>query len=358
MYRIFDVKMHSDIHLPELQVASGSNQPVIGEGEAISTIQVQENPELEWPGSSLGRSDTFFLRMTANTFFQNIDGLATFKVSNGQAIEWKRYDDSISDRDIRTFLLDGAITALFIQRGGLVFRGTCLEKDGQAVLLLGSPSSGKSTLAYALLMNGWSLVSSDMSIVDPSNRVHSGIHSIKLWLDALRALDLDPNAFPVVRRGLNRFALMPPHIAASCGSYPLRAVYIVGRNKKRPSVPADSKLSDEDQELGSGGPIGQDDDFQAIPVMSQHVALMIYRNSICFPRFYRGMEAEAQMFANIAKLTGHGLLHRLQVPADIKLMVACVSDSNLLEPSSIPSRYSDQVSASLCVQTGQPDELK
>jgi len=357
-YQIFGDNILADIALPELEVGVTSNQPDHSWSGESNPILVQENPGLTWPESAFGRNDTSFLRMNKDTFFQNIDGLATFKVSGGQTIEWKRYDDSISDRDMRTLLLDGAIAALFIQRGALVFRGTCIQKSDQAVLLLGSPSSGKSTLAYALLMNGWSLVSSEISTVDASNRVHGGIYSIKLWLDVVRALGLDANTLPVVRRGLNRFALMPPHIPASCGAYPLRAVYIIGRNKKRASAPAENKSVEDDQDSGAEGPINQDDDFLAIPFMSQHVALMSYRNSICFPRFYRGMEAEAQMFTNIAQLSGHNFLYRLQVPSDIKTMMASVSDLDLLDPASIHSSRSDLARSNPNVQASHLDGLK
>lgn len=327
--RIFDACLESDLVLSELETvdwAQRSESVAVDPGHLIS---IRENPDLKWNEQTGGDSDTHFLRMSKDVFAQYIEGIATFRVSHGRLIEWKRYDDSVSDRDIKTFLLDGAMAALFVQRGSLVFRGTTLHKNGQAVLLLADPVTGRSTLAYLLLRNGWSLLSNGMAMVDSDGMAYSGIHSVKLWRDVLRSLDIDLNDLPVVRRGLNRFLMMPPSIPVVSGVYPLKAVYSLFRNDQKHQsreIPA-HRGSETPQE---SAPNPSSDDFRIFHVRNHHVALMTYRNSISFPRFYRGMGREAGMFSSIAKLSGQDMLYRLQVPNGIKDMISRVSDLDLI----------------------------
>lgn len=57
----------------------------------------------------------------------------------------------MTDRDSRTFVVTSGLSALFGQRGALVLQGTTVVREGKAVLLLGLPTIGKSTLAWCLL---------------------------------------------------------------------------------------------------------------------------------------------------------------------------------------------------------------
>ena len=79
-----------------------------------------------------------------------LEGIGWFRATGGERLEWQRWDDSVSDRDIRTFAVTSGIGALAIQRGALVLHGTALERDGMAILLLGHTAAGKSTLAWCL----------------------------------------------------------------------------------------------------------------------------------------------------------------------------------------------------------------
>ena len=119
-------------------------------------------------------------------------------------MEWQRWDDSVSDRDIRTFAFSSGLGALAIQRGALVLHGTALERDGEAILLLSHPAAGKSTLARCLLQEGWHLLSSELVAVGNDGMVQPGMHQLKLWHDAAMALDLNCAQLPPVRKGLGK----------------------------------------------------------------------------------------------------------------------------------------------------------
>ena len=72
----------------------------------------------------MGRDD---LRFT-------VEGIGRFRISKGEQIAWQRADLSVSDQDLRTFLLGSAFGAVMIQRGMLVLHGNALERGGQAIV--------------------------------------------------------------------------------------------------------------------------------------------------------------------------------------------------------------------------------
>lgn len=55
------------------------------------------------------------------------------------------------------------------ENSSLTCHAACLSKNGEAILLLGSKGSGKTTMALNLLMHGYSLVSNDICVIDYSN---------------------------------------------------------------------------------------------------------------------------------------------------------------------------------------------
>ena len=64
-----------------------------------------------------------------------LEGIGWFRATGGDRLEWQRWDDSVSDRDIRTFAVTSGLGALASQRGALVLHGTALERDGEAELV-------------------------------------------------------------------------------------------------------------------------------------------------------------------------------------------------------------------------------
>ena len=48
----------------------------------------------------------------------------------------------------------------------MLVHGSCVARDGTAVLLIGPPGSGKSDLALRLLGRGWGLVADDQVVMD------------------------------------------------------------------------------------------------------------------------------------------------------------------------------------------------
>lgn len=55
------------------------------------------------------------------------------------------------------------------ENNSLTCHAACLSKNGEAILLLGPKGSGKTTMTLNLLMNGYSLVSNDICVIDYNN---------------------------------------------------------------------------------------------------------------------------------------------------------------------------------------------
>ena len=100
-------------------------------------------------------------------------------------------------------------------------------RTAAAVLLLGHHATGKSTLTWCLLQRGWRLISSELTVVDFQSFVLPGIQQLKLWHDSAEQLGLDWAQLPPVRRGLQRYALLPPAVACAERPLPLSSLYAV-----------------------------------------------------------------------------------------------------------------------------------
>src|SRR2546425_5655009 len=95
------------------------------------------------------------------------------------------------ERVVRLFLLGPVLAVLLRQRGLLVLHAGVVEMGGGAVLFLGGPRWGKSTIAAALYHRGHCLVADDVAAVRTDTAVPlalPGIPQLKLWPDTVAAL--------------------------------------------------------------------------------------------------------------------------------------------------------------------------
>ena len=310
-YSAFGMEISSDLGFPELPLS-----PAVSE----ASVWIQAGDHEHWPEIAPSPHSTPTLQIAPGEWRLELEGIGWFRAADGQRLEWQRWDDSVSDRDLRTFLVTSGLGALAIQRGALVLHGTALERGGEAVLLLGHPAAGKSTLAWCLLEQGWRLLSSELVVVDAQGMLWPGLQQLKLWHDAAVTLDLAWQKLPSVRRGLKRYALLPPDLACCDQSVPLRCIYGLRRAKES---------SDDDVELAA------QTHLLAGPALGQQKALLSLRNQAFHARVYRGMGAESQLFLQAAALARGTPMHWLRVPDGIEPMRAALAEVDLLDPGSL-----------------------
>ena len=321
IYQALGMHLESRLVFPELIQAALSV-------EHESLVQVVEADHRQWPTLHASPHSTPTLQLAPQEWRLELEGIGWFRATGGDRLEWQRWDDSVSDRDIRTFAVTSGLGALAIQRGALVLHGTALERDGEAILLLGHPAAGKSTLAWCLLQDGWRLLSSEVVAVSPDGRVQPGMHQLKLWHDTAVALGLNWAQLPPVRKGLKRYAQLAQDVDCMSQPTPLRLIYALDR-AKADSGQEDAADADDEKEKMS---------LKASRNVSQTNALMRLRNNAFHARVYRGMDAEAQLFMQAAALARSVPLHALIVPDGVKAMAESLKKLDLMQPESMQQR--------------------
>jgi len=273
------------------------------------SIAIQEEDPQRWPELAAGAHDTPFLQMGRGDLRLTVEGIARFRISNADLIAWQKADGSVSDQDLRTFLLGSAVGALMIQRGMLVLHGNALERNGQAIVCMGHSGAGKSTLAYALMQQGWRLLADDLVAITPDGQVLPGIPRIKLWHDAAKAFGLDPDALPPIRQGMQKYLLLGEAIERAVQPCPLKALYLIRQQRRDSNDPDDSRIS---------------------RISNQKRAALCLRNQAFRPRFVRGLGQEGADFIALARLQQRVPLATLPTPRGILEMQSWLQEQSLL----------------------------
>ena len=196
-FQIHNLIIKTNLFLPELiEIENPKNL------DEQNIVEVFESGSLENDFDFDNNWSTHNVRFIENKLFISIEGIAVYLIEEGKRITWKRWNNKVENRDVRTFLLTSAVAAIVAQRGNLLINGTCLTREGKSILLIGMPTTGKSTLAYSLFQNGWQLVSSEICLLDENNIVYPGLQQIKLWFNSMKALKIERKGVIKVRRNL------------------------------------------------------------------------------------------------------------------------------------------------------------
>jgi len=329
----FGLGIRSDLQLPELA------QDLLAatlDGGAVPEITIDEGSHHDWPEIQPSPHSTPTLVMAPGDWRLELEGVGWFRAWDGNRLSWERWDDSVSDRDVRTFLVTSGLGALLIQQGALVLNATTLVRDGKAVLLLGSPATGKSTLAWCLLQQGWQLLSSELSVVDAEGLVWPGLQHLKLWHDTAVALDLDWPNLPLVRRGLKRYGLSRSELPVAMDPTHLALIYSLSRRKptnqkSEKEKPKEDPISNVEDATNSS----EQQLLRAWARKSDREALLTLRNQAYQPRFYRAMEQEASLFLQASHLLKRVPVHSLNIPDGITKMRNASEGVDLFNPVSL-----------------------
>ena len=113
------MQLSTPLALPELMPATADQ--VTG---SDSLVELLEADHRQWPELQASSHSTTSVRLAPSEWRLELEGIGWFRAVGGQRLEWQRWDDSVSDRYIRTFLMTSALGALAMQRGSLVLHGT------------------------------------------------------------------------------------------------------------------------------------------------------------------------------------------------------------------------------------------
>lgn len=163
--------------------------------------------------------------------------LLRLRVVGGQRVDHQR-EAGAGDDDLRAFVLGAALPMLLQQRGLRVLRGTAVSLDGQALVLIGPSSGGKSTVGAALLQQGARLVSDGWVVVDVDADgrawVRPGLPVLRMFGDALDALGWSAKAVVPTRRACGGFQVAVSSVVER--AVPVRAFAVLDAVRGRGEV--------------------------------------------------------------------------------------------------------------------------
>lgn len=128
--------------------------------------------------------------------WRNPDGGWTLRYESGP-LAWEmsvrrdricvRLGRGVPLEDAATVVETTGLAAVLHERGTPLLHGCAVARGDEAVLLLGSPGTGKSTAAAALVAAGHTLVTDDIAALD-GGLVHSGPSRLRVYPDTAAAL--------------------------------------------------------------------------------------------------------------------------------------------------------------------------
>ena len=221
---MFGLSLASDVELPSIGSSENSK---VGLGAADICVYTRGLPK---PSIELGCQLGAFAEAAPGEALVTVPGLGQFFISDGCRIDVEP-ESGYDPQTMELYLLGNMLGILLLQRRFLVMHGNVLEKNGNAIVVCGHSSAGKSALSAALVKgSGFRLLSDDLTVFDRQGNLRSGPSEIKLWLDTVRALKLPLENMQRLNAQVDkyRWVLEPgDHIL---GRVKATAVYILGSN--------------------------------------------------------------------------------------------------------------------------------
>lgn len=203
------------------------------EGDADLVIEYGNSPrELE---SSL--VDCGWVKSNENESIVFIKDIACFYVTNGNHITIENLGTE-DEEQIRLYLMGTCMGAILQQRGIIPLHGSCVCKDGKALVITGNSGAGKSTTAAEFLKRGWKLMSDDVTpIVECSGTymARSTYPGQKMWQDTI---DRSDNSDRVVKNiireddGRQKFQLQAKNSYVNTSLPLMYGVYLIPGSEK------------------------------------------------------------------------------------------------------------------------------
>jgi hypothetical protein len=228
-YRLFGLKVRSEIPLPELPEDQSEDRPQV----------LIRRGAVEADGAKAG------LNQDGDALLLTIPDVGRYRIAGGSDITVDAAAN-IPASNIRLFLLGSAFGALLHQRRMLPLHANAIEVNGQAVAFMGESGTGKSTLAAWFHDRGYRILADDVCVVGLNEAgqpvAAPGLPRLRLWSDALEFTGRDASNFSRSYTGaaeqLDKFDV--PIDASSVRASPaeLAGVYLLERGNRFSITPA------------------------------------------------------------------------------------------------------------------------
>ena len=213
-YIAFGLCLKSEIALPELMERDGDCDVSIRFGKADLIREVKA------AGS--------FYKATVDEIKFSRKDYGSITVRQGKEI----IIDSPLNADeaaVRFPIISTALASILQHRGLLVFHASAVVIDGKAAMFLGSPGSGKSTIAAVMHSFGYRVLSDEIvavQVVGDMPVVLPGLPQIRLLPESTKYLGFDPETMPKIRSDEDKTAYSARE-GFTEKSVPLTRVYVL-----------------------------------------------------------------------------------------------------------------------------------
>lgn len=202
-YRAFGLRLQSTLPLPELypdEDKSGAEDSSIDAAIDV-TVWLADAPPPDVPEILPD------VRADAHCFWMDVPCVGRFLVRNGREMVVEVYP-SVSEGDVRAYLLGSAMGALLQQRGLLPLHASAVKVGGRGVAFIAPAGSGKSTLAMHLQHRGHRVICDDICAIEVGKqhaRVWPGLRNLKLWRSSLGAIARTPDGLEPVLANMDKY---------------------------------------------------------------------------------------------------------------------------------------------------------
>jgi hypothetical protein len=135
---------------------------------------------------------------------------------------------SVRESTIRHLLLDQVLPLALAAEGRLVLHASAVYRENAGIVALAGPAgAGKSTLAAALIREGWRVVSDDGLLVEERDGRVCAVPAyagLRMWADAAQATGVMESAVSEVAEYSAKVRVTLPHLASPAI---LKAVYAI-----------------------------------------------------------------------------------------------------------------------------------
>lgn len=213
-YFAFGLNIGSEIALPELMDGNGPVDVIIRLGKVD-------------PPHEAKAKGTFF-QATSDDVHLCRSGLARMLVHKGKEIVVDLAPDA-KPISVRFLILSAAMASILHQRGLLVLHASAVEIDDAGIIFLGSPGSGKSTIAAAMHSRGHRVLSDEVvavQLTESDPQILSGIPLIRLVQESAIYLGQNPDHMQHLSPGEDKMAYPAKRDFLAKG-LPLKGIYVL-----------------------------------------------------------------------------------------------------------------------------------
>lgn len=191
LYQAYGLNISSDFHLSELMTGGV-------EADLHLLRRKVQPPTLQATSIQRQGREGYFGGNTQEACLQWSE-VGTFQANNGDTLIVDPSSDDIEPEFLSSYILSEALGLILYQRGYFLLHASAVKIGDYAVVIIGAPGAGKSTMAAAFAKYGYPVLADDMVAINNLQdlpTVYPAFPQIKVWLPTIEGLDYDISSLP------------------------------------------------------------------------------------------------------------------------------------------------------------------